>query len=96
MYCLRCFSDGRFEIDNGRVEREIREVAIGRKNYLFSGSAPAARRLANTYSVVLSARKQGLPVQEYLIDVLGKLERGWPLKQLTQLMPQNWARPAQP
>ena len=31
-YVRRCFSDGRFEIDNGRVEREMREVAIGRKN----------------------------------------------------------------
>ncbi len=94
-YIRLCFSDGRFEIDNGRVEREIREVAIGRKNYLFSGSSDGAKRLAHAYTVVLSARKCGLPVREYLIDVLGKLQSGWSLRQLTQLMPQNWAQSAQ-
>ena len=69
-YIHRCFSDGRFEIDNGRVEREIREIAVGRKNYLFSGSAEGAKRLAGAYTVVQSARHKGLPVRDYLIDIL--------------------------
>jgi hypothetical protein len=34
----RCFTAGRFEIDNGEVERRLRRVAVGRKNYLFAGS----------------------------------------------------------
>ena len=44
-FVRRCFEDGRFEIDNGHTERQIREPAIGRKNYLFTGSARAAKRL---------------------------------------------------
>jgi transposase len=87
----RCFTDGRFEIDNGRVEREIREPAIGRKNFLFAGSAAGASRLACAYTVVQSARRTGIPVREYLVDILGRLERGWPAKQLTDLLPDRWA-----
>lgn len=55
-YIRRCFTDGRFEIDNGAVERAIREPALGRKNFLFTGSAPAARRLAGAYSIVQTCR----------------------------------------
>ncbi len=91
-YVRRCFSDGRFEIDNGRVERELREVAIGRKNYLFSGSAAGARRLAAAYTVVQSARHAGLSVREYLIDVLGKLASGWRMKRIGELVPGAWKR----
>jgi transposase len=89
-YIQRCFSDGRFEIDNGRVEREIREPAIGRKNYLFTGSVAGAERLAAAYTVVQSARHTGLPVRDYLIDILGRLDRGWPARRLTELLPTRW------
>jgi transposase len=89
-FVRRCFSDGRFEIDNGRVEREIREPALGRKNFLFAGSAKAAERLAAAYTVVLSARHVGLPVREYLIDVITKLERGWKARRIAELMPDRW------
>jgi transposase len=90
-FVRRCFADGRFEIDNGRVEREIREPAIGRKSFLFSGSAAAAGRLAAAYTVVQSARRTGVPVREYLVDVLDRLARGWPARQLTELLPGRWA-----
>jgi hypothetical protein len=36
-YLRRCFEDGRFEIDNGGVERRIRPFAVGRRNFLFTG-----------------------------------------------------------
>ena len=90
-FVRRCFGDGRFEIDNGRVEREIREPAIGRKNFLFSGSAVGAGRLAAAYTVVQSARRSGLPVRDYLVDILDRLARGWPARQLTELLPGRWA-----
>ena len=90
-YIQRCFTDGRFEIDNGRVEREIREPAVGRKNYLFTGSVAGAERLAAGYTVVQSARHTGLPVRDYLVDILGKLDRGWPARRLTELLPTRWA-----
>ncbi len=45
----RCFSEGRFEIDNGACERAIREPAIGRKNFLFAGSADAAHSYGSSW-----------------------------------------------
>jgi hypothetical protein len=92
LYVRRCFSDGRFEIDNGAVERAIREPAIGRKNYLFTGSKAAAVRLAAAYSLVQSCRALGIPTREYLIDVIRKLEAGWPARRLAELMPHRWAQ----
>jgi transposase len=91
VYVRRCFSDGRFEIDNGAVERAIREPAIGRKNYLFTGSKAAAVRLAAAYTVVQSCRALGIPTREYLTDVIRKLEAGWPARRLAELMPHRWA-----
>jgi len=90
-YIRRCFSDGRFEIDNGAVERAIREPAIGRRNFLFTGSTKAAHRLAAAYSLVQTCRALGISTRDYLIDVITKLEGGWPARRLTELLPQHWA-----
>jgi hypothetical protein len=90
-YIWRCFSDGRFEIDNGAVERAIRKPAVGRRNFLFTGSADAARRLAAAYTLVLSCRELGISTREYLIDIIEKLEGGWPMRRLVELLPHNWA-----
>jgi transposase len=91
-YVRRCFSDGRFEIDNGAVERAIREPVIGRKNFLFTGSKAAGVRLAAAYTLVQSCRVLGIPTREYLIDVIRKLEAGWPARRLAELMPHRWAQ----
>lgn len=91
IYVRRCFSDGRFEIDNGACERAIREPAIGRKNFLFTGSTDAAHRLAAAYTLVQTCRNLGVPTREYLIDVIAKLEAGWPARRLTDLLPHRWA-----
>src|SRR5690606_1960271 len=90
VYVRRCFEDGRFEIDNGAVERTIREVAIGRKNYLFTGSVDAAKRLAAAYTIVQTCRNLGISTSEYLIDVITRLERKWPARRLTELLPHRW------
>lgn len=91
VYVRRCFFDGRLEIDNGAVERAIREPAIGRKNFLFTGSAQAAKRLAGAYSLVQTCRALGISTREYLIDVISKIEDGWPARRLTELLPHRWA-----
>jgi hypothetical protein len=90
-YIQRCFADGRFELDTGRVERQIRELAIGRKNYLFSGSTLAAQHLAAAYTLVQSCRRANIPVRDYLIDLFNTLEPGWPLERLAKLTPLRWA-----
>jgi transposase len=87
----RCFSDGRFEIDSGRVERRIRPFAVARRNFLFTGSARGGERLAAAFTLVDSCLLLGLDPYEYLVDVIRKLEAGWPLKLLSDLIPSRWA-----
>lgn len=88
----RCFTDGRFEIDNGEVERRIRCVALGRKNYLFAGSDKGAERLAVGYTVFGSCRMHGVNPLAWATDVIGKLQAGWSRERLDELLPDAWAR----
>ncbi len=90
-FLRRCFTNGSFEIDNGRVERLIREPALGRKNFLFTGSLDGAKRLAAAYSLVQSCRNLGFGARDYLIDVIAKLEAGWPMRRIVELVPDRWA-----
>lgn len=90
-FLRRCFTNGSFEIDNGRVERLIREPALGRKNFLFTGSVDGAKRLAAAYSLVQSCRNLGFGARDYLVDVIGKLEAGWPMRRIVELVPDRWA-----
>src|SRR5688572_6079547 len=93
----RCFDDGRFEIDNGRVERRIRNFAVGRRNYLFTGSVRGGERLAIAYTLVDNCTILGADPYRYLVDVITKLEGGWPLRRLSELLPWRWSseQPAQ-
>jgi transposase len=91
-FVRRCFTDGRFEIDNGHTERVLREPCIGRKNYLFTGSSQAADRLAAAYTLVQSCRLLGFGARDYLVDVITKLESGWPMRRIAELVPDRWAR----
>ena len=90
-FIRRCFTDGRFEIDNGLVERSLRTACIGRRNFLFTGSADAGARLADAYSLVQSCRALGINPREYLTDVIRKLQDGWPMRRIRELVPDRWA-----
>jgi hypothetical protein len=70
---VRCFDDGRLALDNNPAERARRCVAIGRKNYLFAGSDAGGRRAAALYSLIESAKLNGLNPQHYLADVLARI-----------------------
>jgi transposase len=87
----RCFTDGRFEIDNGEVERQLRRVALGRKNYLFAGSDKGAERLAIGYTVFASCRMHRVDPLAWATDVIRKLQDGWPRSRLDELLPDAWA-----
>lgn len=89
---LRCFSDGKFEIDNGEVERQLRRVGIGRKNYLFAGSNQGAVRAAVAYTVLASCRMHGKDPVAYVRDVLQKLADGWPQASIDDLLPHRWTQ----
>ena len=88
----RCFTDGRFEIDNGEIERTLKEPCIGRRNFLHTGSVTGGKRLATAYTLVQSCRALNIPVSTYLVDVIEKLASGWPLRRLSELIPDQWAR----
>src|SRR5690348_16825631 len=85
----RCFVDGRLALDNNPAERALRCVAIGRKNYLFAGSDAGGRRAAAMYSLIESAKLNGLNPQHYLADVLTRIA-DHPARRIAELLPWNW------
>ena len=72
---LRYCDDGRLEIDNNAAERALRAVALGRKNYLFAGSNAGGERAAAMYSLIGSAKLNGIDPEAYLSHVLGSHRR---------------------
>lgn len=69
-------TDGRIPIDNNEVEQLMKQVAIGRKNWLFIGSMAAGHRAADFLTLVSSAVRNDLDVWAYLKDVLDRLLAG--------------------
>jgi len=80
--------DGRIEIDNNAVERAIRAVALGRKNYLFAGSDAGGHRAATMYSLLGTAKLNGLDPEAYLRTVLERIA-DHPVNQVDALLPWN-------
>ncbi len=68
--------DGRIPIDNNEVEQLMKQVAIGRKNWLFIGSVAAGERAADFLTLVSSAVRNDLDVWAYLKEVLDRLLAG--------------------
>ena len=85
--------EGRLSIDNNPVERALRGVAIGRKNYLFAGNDAGGERAASFYSIIETCKLNGVEPFAYLCDVLEKLPT-WPNKRLHELLPWNWKKTA--
>jgi hypothetical protein len=78
------------EIDNNAAERALRAVALGRKNYLFAGSDGGGERAAALYSLIGTARLNGLDPLAYLRDVLGRIATH-PINRIDELLPWNRA-----
>ena len=87
----RILEDGRLPIDNTASERELRQVAVGRANYLFAGSDQGGERAAIAYTVISTAMLAGVDPLVYLTDVFGKIAAGWPHRRLDELLPPSWA-----
>ena len=85
---LRYCDDGRLEIDNNAAERALRAVVVGRKNYLFAGSDSGGERAASIYSLVGTAKLNGLDPEAYLRDVLMRIA-GHPINRIEELLPWN-------
>jgi transposase len=89
---VRYTSDGRIPIDNNLIERLLRPVAVGRKNYLFFGSEKGGQTAATLYTLVQSARRNCVDVWPYLTDVLRRLPAIPPTDTaaLETLLPDRW------
>jgi len=88
--------DGAVPISNIIVEQRIRPLAVGRKNYLFTGSDEGAWRAAIIYTVLANCKLHGVEPFAYLRDMLDRLSRGWPNSRIAELLPQNWKPPGAP
>ena len=80
--------DGRLEIDNNAAERALRAVALGRKNYLFAGSDAGGEHAAALYSLIGTAKLNGIDPEAYLRDVLTRIAEH-PINRIDELLP--WA-----
>lgn len=79
-------------MDNNGVENAIRPVAIGRKNYLFAGSHPAAQRAAMIYSLFATCRLHHINPYDWLSDVLQRMHR-YTTTNIAELLPHKWKSP---
>ena len=80
-------------IDNSAAERALRGVALGRNNFLFMGSDAGGERAASMYSLVETAKLNGLDPEAYLREVLARIA-DHPINRIDELLP--WAISAQP
>lgn len=91
----RYVEDGRLPIDNTMVERALRGIALGRKNFLFAGSDAGAERAATIYTLLATCKLNGVSPFAYIADVLRKLEmERFPKSRLHELLPPMWRETA--
>ena len=86
---IRVLEEGKLELDNNPVENKIRPLALGRKNYLFAGSHPAAQRIAMIYSFFASCKLNDLNPREWLTYVLENIN-DTKVTKLNTLLPNNF------
>lgn len=91
----RFLDDGFLEIDNNIAERTLRHIAIGRKNWLFAGSAEGAKTAATLFSVASTCHRHGIDVFAYLRDILARLAHDPepPADLLRDWLPDRWKPP---
>ena len=82
-------SDGRICLSNNAAERALRGVAVGRHNWTFAGSDRGGERAAAIYTLIETAKLNGIDPQAWLADVLSRLP-DHPAKQIDQLLPWQW------
>lgn len=82
-------TDGRINIDNNRAERAIKPFVIGRKNWLFANTGNGARASAMLYSIIETAKANGLIPYDYLVRLFEALPKRKEGDDLDDLLPWN-------
>ena len=90
---IRYLDDGRVEISNVLCENAIRPFVIGRKNWLFSDTPAGAHASAKLYSIIETAKANGLEPYAYLRLIFQKLPQATTAAEVEALLPWNVAKP---
>ena len=85
----RFLDDGRICLSNNAAERALRGLALGRKSWLFAGSERGAERAALMYTLIQTAKLNGVDPQSWLADVLARIAE-IPQTSLPDLLPWKW------
>ena len=89
IYTLKRFLiDGKIEIDNNAAERALRAIAVGRKNWLFAGSDEGGEAAANIYTIIETAKMNGLNPEAYLKKILSEIQ-DYNSQKVAELLPWN-------
>jgi transposase len=86
---IHYLDDGRLEIDNNGAENSIRPFVVGRKNWLFSASVKGVKASANLYSLIETAKANGLEPYAYLRYLFTELPKAETLESIEALLPGN-------
>jgi transposase len=87
----RFLNDGRLCMSNNAAERELRAIAIGRRNWTFAGSDEGGRRAAAIYTLIATAKLNDVDPQTWLADVLARIN-DHKIHDLAALLPWNWRK----
>jgi transposase len=87
----RFLDDGRLCMSNNAAEREVRPIAMGRKNWTFAGSDEGGHRAAAIYTLIQTAKLNNVDPQAWLADVLARVQ-DHRAKRVGELLPWNWER----
>ena len=90
----RFLDDGRLCMSNNAAERALRGIAVGRHNWTFAGSDQGGERAAALYTLIETAKLNGIDPQAWLADVLARLP-DHSAKRIGELLPWNWQRERQ-
>ena len=85
----RYTADGSLEIDNNGAENALRPLCLGRKNWLFIGSAPAAHRTMVLLTLVQTCKAHQVDPFAYLRDVIDRVSTH-PMSRIDELTPRRW------
>jgi hypothetical protein len=89
----RFLDDGRICLTNNAAERALRGIALGRRAWLFAGSDRGGERAAAIYTLIATAKLNGIDPQAWLADVLRRIA-DHPASRLHELLPWHWEKPA--
>ena len=85
----RFLNDGRICLTNNAAERALRGIALGRKAWLFAGSDRGGERAAAIYTLIVTAKLNGIDPEAWLADALARIA-DQPVSKLDELLPWNW------